>query len=160
MRFRIYHLLILLAVMASVSWSVDRYIHRFAIFEIVAISELNKNQPNQTVFRIDFEVTDGDYPYVQRGYVKCQAGFNQFLQRELAAGKTIGLVGAQVKIRYRDQAFLGLPPEGWGQRLSTHFTDVLLFPNRDEWQHNRFWRDKEFDKRLRARSLVGTNRRS
>ena len=146
MRFRIWHLLLLMGLTAFCCLLIERYIYRMAIFRVTAV------QPNDdSYFQIEFEVADGDSPYLQSGVASGRFGDNSFFEKKLTSKTYESLVGTTVKIRYRDRDFLWLQHHGWGRKLSGHFPDVVIWPNVEEWQANRFFKEHDHERRKRAR---------
>ena len=146
MRFRIWHLLLLMALVGICCFLMERHIYRTAVFRVDAVTPID-----DSVVRIEFEVTDGDSPYLQSGVASARYGENSFFKRKLHAQSIESLVGTAIAIRYRDRDFLWLKHYEWGRKLTDHFPDIIIWPNAEEWQANRFWKDPDHERRKRAR---------
>ena len=146
MRFRIWHLFLFIAISAAACVLIERQVYRTAVLKVETVSVLDDG-----FFQFGFAVTDGDSPYIQTGVASSKFGENSFLGQQVDFENLNELVGVEVGIRYRDRNLFWLKHQGWGQRLSLEFPDVILWPNAEEWQANRFWKDADHERRKRAR---------
>ena len=149
MRIRIRHLLAIIFAAAIACFFVEGYIHRIAILKVKSVQIVDASR-----FQFNFDVADGDSPYLQSGVAGGRFGENDFFGRTIGLGDLEELVGIEVEIRYQDRDLLWLKHQGWGQYLEHHFPNTMLWPNAEEWQAYRFQTDPDQERRKRARMII------
>ena len=127
MRIRIGHLLLLMGLSAIGCLLVECFLYRTAVFRVDTVIPID-----DSCFRMDFEVTDGDYPWLQTGTASVCYGDNSFFKKQLSSTSFESLPGTSIKIRYLDRDFLWLKHYGWGEIVSDHFPDVIIWPNAED----------------------------
>ena len=149
MRIQIRHLLAIVFAASITCFLVERYIHRIAILEVKSVKIVDAS-----TFQFHFDVVDGDSPYIQNGVACGTFGEGNFFDRTIGLGTLEELIGIEVEIRYQDRDLLWLEHKGWGQYLERHFPNTIIWPNVDEWQAFRFFKDSEQERRERARLIT------
>ena len=100
--------------------------------------DLKKQHPGSSQetadYSVQFKILYDDYAINGLGMSKF--GHNRIFGTTISSSNLTDLEGVSTKLRHRHRSLAWFPSTRIEDQLATHFDDILLFPNIEDWRTN------------------------
>ena len=144
MRFCLYHLLIVISLVAIALISIDWYSRRSVIVEFRnpqtpngAVLQGLSSQLGENEYSLEFTIQYSDRP--RDGWVTTKFGYNAVLGIEVTPSNLGEFQGFERKLSYRRFSIMGLPMTRVEERMNKYFRAMCIFRRIDKWHVDTLW---------------------